>query len=188
MDGIKSRHGLGNESAPWGNEVTGSINSGLERTRLLRESVDQSLSMGTKSFTQSGNRRQELEQAWTTTTFTCATEPSTPTETLFPLPPVQGPEWANWAVIPSFQGVSSSPGDMNFVFGFRGMADYRYAWGAYVFWEDAGVPLGAVSHPDGALIPVVQGHLDLGWWVSAIGSTADSSRAVTITAVINWIR
>lgn len=191
MASIDSRHGFGDESAPWANEVTDKLTGASQDVSRIGDKIGRALKTGATSFVQAGNRRQELENAWTLHPLTVAFTASTPQDELFAEAPVQGPEWANWAAVVSVRGESSgtmSQGSrVNLTS--KGSVLTRDVWGDFYVPAAPDNGLEARSIPNGALIPVQNGFLPVGWWWEIPGGgSATGSTAVVIEYVVNWIR
>lgn len=182
MASIKSRHGLGDQSAPWANEVTDSANKSLRDLHALRDQVERTQRTGVQTFELAGDRIQEMEAAWSTHSFTVSTTPSTPQGSYQPLSGVQGPGWAQWAVIVG----GSSPhledsGGSDIVLVSQGLTDSAKIWGVITTFAD-----GILMRPDGAIIPAPHGVPDLGWYLDTFGVPV--SKTVPFQITINWVR
>lgn len=193
MASIDSRHSFGDESAPWANEVTDKLTKASQDVSRTRDKIGRALEMGATSFVQAGNRRQELENAWSLHPLTVAFTASTPQNELFAEAPVQGPGWANWAAVVAVRGESSGTltQEARVSLTSKEAVLSRDRWGDFYTRTDpnTGEGPGARSYPGGALISVQNGLLPVGWWWGVIGGgTATGSAVVSMQVVVNWIR
>lgn len=182
MATIKSRHGLGDESAPWANEVTNSVNGSLSNLHALRDQVERTQRTGVQTFELAGDRIQEMEAAWSTHPLTISTTSSTPQGTYQTLPSIQGPNWAQWAVIVG--GTSphlAGSGGSDIILVSQGLTDYAKWWALFTTFAD-----GILMRPDGAIVPAPGGSLSLGWYLDTFGVPVN--KTVSFQISINWVR